>query len=678
MKGEEISVYSPLHKLAYTKKLEQYAIPDQYIFDKYMVYSTKSLSDAAAKYCKSFKRLKNKGTLSSEDIQEINANTINKNENKKKDIRISGVQLFGLQLNFVRIVRKMLPSNTYLKVQPFNNLSNSTQRHHMLTIAKLVFDQVEICKENIFHKDDKVEIKQARFTINDKLFEIQYEKVNQEKIDDLHLAVLKSLDKGKIFREAYQSLARINQDLPREGAISSTRQRLNKQMQNLVPLLLINIEETFVASELTEDQPHINDPDIVNNIVESAGKGEQRSIIDILNFIVSEYIKKRLLIPNNTTIKLRISGDSRNIGRKIQHVMVMAIILNDIERLHKSEGYHTLVLYSGSENYQSLQNALCTLIFDLNNLRESRFYQLNSLHWNCTYMKQQNGILDQNNKLVGDWTITKNMEQIKKNFFNIRRHQCAPLFDMIDLKYWVCDELHILLRITDRLFELFLSDLQRNGKLDNKIQQEILVEMKRIGITFQFWTDKNTKKLCNTSLMGPNKLKLLHNFNFKNISICYLPIVRQNQLRKLWNKFAELYDDLHQKKISGSSFKKKAIEWLEYFLTPSQGHPNKNFVRGLYQATDCTPYMHVLTYHIPEFIKIHRDLGLIAFSCSALEKKNYIQVCRYFQNTLKDGGHDQSRKSAILEILEHENQQLFYWQANIPSYIKKATQYRLE
>ena len=62
----------------------------------------------------------------------------------------------------------------------------------------------------------------------------------------------------------------------------------------------------------------------------------------------------------------------------------------------------------------------------------------------------------------------------------------------------------------------------------------------------------------------------------------------------------------------------------------------------------------------------------------SFRKKNHIQVCRYFQNTLKDDEHDRSRKLAILEILEHENRQLFYWQANIPSYIKKATQYRLE
>ncbi|CAG8809579.1 17570_t:CDS:1, partial [Racocetra fulgida] len=91
--------------------------------------------------------------------------------------------------------------------------------------------------------------------------------------------------------------------------------------------------------------------------------------------------------------------------------------------------------------------------------------------------------------------------------------------------------------------------------------------------------------------------------------------------KKLWDEFAELYNDLHHNEISGNSFKKKAFKWFEYFLTPSQGHPNRNFVQGLYRATDCTPYIHFLVYHIPEFIDIHKDLGLMAFSCSALEKK---------------------------------------------------------
>ncbi|RIB11321.1 hypothetical protein C2G38_2042774 [Gigaspora rosea] len=213
-------------------------------------------------------------------------------------------------------------------------------------MAKCVFDQVETYKENLFNKNDKVEIKQAQFTINNMPFEIQYGKVNQNDIEDLNLAVLKSLDKGKISREAFRSLIRINQDLPRKGAISNTRQKLNEQMKALVPLLLINVEKP-INFELTEDHAHITDPDIVNNVVESAGKGEKRSLIDILNFIVPESVKKGFLISNNTTIKLRISGDSRNIEQKVQHVMVIVVLLNDIERLHKPEGYYTLALTLG-------------------------------------------------------------------------------------------------------------------------------------------------------------------------------------------------------------------------------------------------------------------------------------------------------------------------------------------
>ncbi|RIB13645.1 hypothetical protein C2G38_2197275 [Gigaspora rosea] len=149
-------------------------------------------------------------------------------------------------------------------------------------MAKRVFNQVETCGK--------------LSTINNILFEIQYGKVNQNDIEDLNLAVLKSLDKGKI--------------------------------SSLVSLLLINVKKP-INFELTEDHAHITNPDIVNNVVESAGK---------------------------------------------------VVLLNDIERLYKPEGYYIPALYSGSENYQSLQNALGSLIFDLKNLKESGFYQLNGQH----------------------------------------------------------------------------------------------------------------------------------------------------------------------------------------------------------------------------------------------------------------------------------------------------------
>ena len=57
-------------------------------------------------------------------------------------------------------------------------------------------------------------------------------------------------------------------------------------------------------------------------------------------------------------------------------------------------------------------------------------------------------------------------------------------------------------------------------------------------------------------------------------------------------------------------FSNDAHTWLHQFL-------DSNF----YQTNDITPYMHVLVYHIPEMMYIHRQFGLAAFSCSAVEKK---------------------------------------------------------
>jgi len=55
-----------------------------------------------------------------------------------------------------------------------------------------------------------------------------------------------------------------------------------------------------------------------------------------------------------------------------------------------------------------------------------------------------------------------------------------------------------------------------------------------------------------------------------------------------------------------------------------------------------------------------------------------MQVCLYFQNTLKDGGHENSRKSAILEMLEHENRQLYFALNETPNFFETPKKFRLE
>ncbi|RIB28218.1 hypothetical protein C2G38_2028730 [Gigaspora rosea] len=175
-----------------------------------------------------------------------------------------------------------------------------------------------------------------------------------------------------------------------------------------------------------------------------------------------------------------------------------------------------------------------------------------------------------------------------------------------------------------------------------------------------------------TSLTGIDKLKVLQNFN---LDLLFLNKSRAQLIRQLWNGFNELYEDMHKQRINGIEFKKKALEWINLFLTPSSGNPNhpQTFVRGLYRPNDITPYIHTLVYHIPEFLNLHSNFGLIGFSCSAVEKKNHQHVVHFFRKTLKDGGGENINKSAIIEIMEWENRNLYFFSHDVPVFFEKIT-----
>ncbi|CAG8844031.1 12812_t:CDS:2, partial [Gigaspora margarita] len=91
-------------------------------------------------------------------------------------------------------------------------------------------------------------------------------------------AVLKTVDQEHIARYAYRSLANIKNELPHQ-----------------------------------DEHSNIDDPEIVCKVVSSIGKGAQRSIKDILKYIVPNLVEKEILNPQQPVINLRISGDGRNV-----------------------------------------------------------------------------------------------------------------------------------------------------------------------------------------------------------------------------------------------------------------------------------------------------------------------------------------------------------------------------
>ncbi|GES91052.1 hypothetical protein GLOIN_2v1775051 [Rhizophagus clarus] len=510
------------------------------------------------------------------------------------------------------------------KIRPFSEISNTTKRRKILGLSHRILNVVESEKENTFHKNDELKLKQVTFQTCNDMYNVNFG------------------------QEAYRSLARIEQNIPREGDVYNVRQQINNEMKKMIPLTLVDLLQPTVFEPISEE-PDVTDNTIIMNILESVGKG------------------------GRSTLHIRISGDGRNVGRKVKHVMLTMALLNDIDGLQKPDNHYTLVLYPGAETYESLKNALAPLISDLAILKEKGFNQINGHYWPVELYFSSDWNKDEID--ITSKKINKSIDNIKLNYNQINGHTKEPLFHMIPLHNWVVDKLHIFLRITDRLWGLMLSDLRRDTVNEEVWKEKILLEMQRLKISFQFWYERNSNNLSHTSLMGPDKLKVLRELDLTAI---FQSRTRAMQIHALWDQFHDLYYLIQDRQTTGEIFQREVQAWLDSFLVPSIGHPNKSgFVRGMYRIQDITPYMHVLVNHVSEFIDVHRAFGLTAFSCSAVEKKNHMQTCLYFQNTLKDGGCENSRKSAILEILEHENRQLYFSLNDTPNFFNKPKSYSI-
>jgi hypothetical protein len=106
-------------------------------------------------------------------------------------------------------------------------------------------------------------------------------------------------------------------------------------------------------------------------------------------------------------------------------------------------------------------------------------------------------------------------------------------------------------------------------------------------------------------------------------------------IQKLWHDFYELCLILQSPNLINSeidNFENKAKQWIKLFCRPSQGQLNSALqIPGLYRREDVTPYMHIFSQHIPEFLRNLKEktLELKLFSTSSIEKKTIIRYVTF-------------------------------------------------
>ena len=200
---------------------------------------------------------------------------------------------------------------------------------------------------------------------------------------------------------------------------------------------------------------------------------------------------------------------------------------------------------------------------------------------------------------------------------------------MIDLHNYVPNELHILLRISDVLMEYLFKELTKKNDFEKNIKEKIEKKMSDLNIHFEFYYGNSARGGWNwTSLMGPDKKKMLQYFPVNEFIIGMRDVIIEN----LWREFHWLYEILRKLshiKEEILNFEKDAKNWVRSFCQPTISQINSTTaIPGLYKKEDVTPYMHMLTMHVPYFMRQLKEKGLSFrhFSTSGIEKKNHNQV----------------------------------------------------
>ncbi|KAF0506657.1 hypothetical protein F8M41_019130 [Gigaspora margarita] len=210
--------------------------------------------------------------------------------NPETKTQTSGILLFGLQLESLHQNREKKLVNKAFKS----------------TLQKNTLKLVDEASKSTLQKKAK--------NVDKKLYKLEYGNEDLIAKKQKCEAVLKTVDQEHIARHVYRSLANIGNELPHKWMIANHKVQINIEMVRKDKITTIKMP---LFTKIDQDEhSNIDDPKIVCEIVSSIGKGTQRSIKNILKYIVPNLVKKEILNSQQLVINLRISGNGRNVDKK--------------------------------------------------------------------------------------------------------------------------------------------------------------------------------------------------------------------------------------------------------------------------------------------------------------------------------------------------------------------------
>ncbi len=231
------------------------------------------------------------------------------------------------------------------------------------------------------------------------------------------------------------------------------------------------------------------------------------------------------------------------------------------------------------------------------------------------------------NKLFTEKTSAKRLGYLQPSLFKfIKFNDCVP------------DPLHMMLRISDKLFDLLLFRLEELEKNEKSFKSNDKTTQELSLILLEFLKNEKTGCSLNEPYYYSEKEKKfkLRKLN-SNERITIFKKLKTTSLTKLFPKKFQKDDFLKNFEDILNEFY-KLIELIKIDYTKEEFKKAevelklKNWLKKLLLVdANITPYIHIFCHHIPQFIEKFQYLEL--FSMNGLEKLNHIVKQSYFKQT---------------------------------------------
>ena len=254
--------------------------------------------------------------------------------------------------------------------------------------------------------------------------------------------------------------------------------------------------------------------------------------------------------------------------------------------------------------------------------------------WSITDTSKGARTIEENVQLGGRSTAKFNVSHI-------------PLFPKIPLTRVVVDNLHMFLRVSDVLIDLFIVELRALDRINQVTKLKSMEHLahllrfeksvKDLGVSgYSFWIGRESRKLKWRSFTGPEKLKVLSKINLVEL---FPEVENVEEIQALWREFIKVNESLSVRPENMQSNHAEAFE-----------EKARTFVRSfndLYATKHVTPYMHCMMNHVAEFMKLHGSI--LPFTQQGLEKYNDTMTKDYFRATSHKG------EQCLIQILQKQN-----------------------